>query len=112
MTALGPDGTDHVPDLVSASTPPAPDPTQVMMKLITGYWMSQAVGVAAHLGIADALAAGSRSSDELGKTLGAHPNSVYRLMRLLSNDAGIAAPYEPYAYSHSGAVPSRARSAR
>ena len=55
------------------------------MRLITGYWLSQAVGVAAHLGIADALAAGSRTSEELGKELSAHPKSVYRLMRLLTS---------------------------
>ena len=85
MTALGENRDAHGRDPASDGTPPAPVPTQVMMQLITGYWMSQAVGVAAHLGIADALADGPRTSDELGRSLGAHPNSVYRLMRLLSS---------------------------
>ena len=85
MTALGQTGEVYGTDPGLGGTPPAPDPTQVMMQLITGYWMSQAVGVAAHLGIADALAHGPRTSDELAKSLGAHPNSVYRLMRLLSS---------------------------
>ena len=60
-------------------------PTETMMQLITGYWISQAVGVAAHLGIADELAAGPRTSDELGEAVGADPHSVYRLMRLLTS---------------------------
>ena len=69
----------------SQTIPHAPHPTQTMMQLITGYWLSQAVGVAAHLGIADELAAGPRTSDELGEGVGAQPQSVYRLMRLLTS---------------------------
>lgn len=85
MTAQRPDGTAHELDLASDGTPHATPPTQIMMQLITGYWLSQAVGVAAHLGIADALAGGHRTSDDLGWALGAHPKSVYRLMRLLTS---------------------------
>ena len=84
MTALNPNGIGREGQMASEA-PPAPNPTQVMMQLITGYWMSQAVGVAAHLGIADAVASGSRTSNELGKAVGADPSSVYRLMRLLAS---------------------------
>ena len=83
MTELGEHGANRELNTAPGNAPP--EPTQVMMQLITGYWISQAVGVAAHLGIADALSAGPRTSDELGQSLGAHPNSVYRLMRLLSS---------------------------
>jgi hypothetical protein len=38
-----------------------------MMGLITGYWVSQAVGVVAQLGVADHLGAGPRGSDELAR---------------------------------------------
>ena len=85
MSALSPNGTDQRSVSAIDGQPPAPHPTEMMMRLITGYWLSQAVGVAAHLGIADALVAGSRTSDELGKALGAHGKSVYRLMRLLTS---------------------------
>ena len=85
MSAPSPDETDQRVDAIMDGQPQAQHPTETMMRLITGYWLSQAVGVAAHLGIADALVAGSRSSDELGKALGAHGKSVYRLMRLLTS---------------------------
>ena len=84
MTASDSSGIGREGDVASGASP-APNPTQVMMQLITGYWMSQAVGVAAHLGIADAVASGSRTSNELGKAVGADPSSVYRLMRLLAS---------------------------
>jgi hypothetical protein len=75
MTASDARGIGQEGDVASGA-PPAPNPTQVMMQLITGYWKSQAVGVAAHLGIADAVAGGSRTSEELGKAVGADPGSV------------------------------------
>lgn len=40
-------------------------PSAAMMGLVTGYWISQAVGVAAHLGVADQLRAGPRSSADI-----------------------------------------------
>jgi SAM-dependent methyltransferase len=56
-----------------------------MMQLITGYWLSQAVGVAARLGVADELVAGPRSSDDLARAVGAQPQALYRLLRLLAS---------------------------
>ena len=85
MSAPSPNGNDQHGDAIADGQPQAQHPTETMMRLITGYWLSQAVGVAAHLGIADALVAGSRTSDELGAVLGAHGKSVYRLMRLLTS---------------------------
>ena len=84
MSASETNGTDHDAGLATQGSSDA-HPTETMMRLITGYWLSQAVGVAAHLGIADALSAGSHSSDDLGKAVGADPKSVYRLMRLLTS---------------------------
>jgi SAM-dependent methyltransferase len=60
-------------------------PSAVMMSLITGYWVSQAVGVVALLGVADQLGAGSRSSDELARTVEADPQALYRVLRLLAS---------------------------
>src|SRR5581483_8357905 len=61
---------------------PAP---AAMMGLITGYWVSQAIGVVALLGVADELAAGPRDSDDLARAVGAEPRSLYRVLRLLAS---------------------------
>lgn len=60
-------------------------PPAAMMGLITGYWVSQAVGVVARLGVADQLGSGPRSSDELALAVGADPQSLYRVLRLLAS---------------------------
>src|SRR3954470_5959678 len=52
---------------------------------VNGYQVSQALHVAAVLGVADLLADGSRSSDDLAATCGAHPDSLYRLLRALAS---------------------------
>lgn len=46
--------------------------------------MSQAIYVAARLGIADLLAEGPRRSDDLARSLGAHTDSLQRLLRGLT----------------------------
>jgi SAM-dependent methyltransferase len=56
-----------------------------MMGLVTGYWISQAVGVAARLGVADHLANGPRTCEELAREVGADPKALYRVMRLLAS---------------------------
>jgi SAM-dependent methyltransferase len=56
-----------------------------MMGLVTGYWVSQAVGVIAQLGVADQLAAGPRGSDELARAVDAEPRALYRVLRLLAS---------------------------
>ncbi len=61
---------------------PLPD---VMFQLITGYWASQAVGVAARLGVADHLADGPRRSDDLARAVGADPQALYRVLRMLAS---------------------------
>ncbi len=52
--------------------------------MIDGYQISQAIAVAARLGIADRLAEGPRSVVELAETTGSHPGSLLRLMRALA----------------------------
>src|SRR5215469_17359745 len=56
---------------------------QHLSALINGYWASQVLNVAATLGIADRLAPGPRSAEELAAAAQAHPPSVFRLMRAL-----------------------------
>jgi hypothetical protein len=55
------------------------------MRLLTGFYVSQAIHVAATLGIADHLRDGPRSSDELAAATGCHPHALYRLLRALAS---------------------------
>lgn len=60
-------------------------PPVAMMGLITGYWISQAVGVVAKLGVADHLGDGPRTCDDLARRVGAESQALYRVLRLLSS---------------------------
>ena len=62
----------------------APDPHVALGNLVFGYRLSQAVAVAASIGVADALAAGPRSAAELAAALSCDPAALYRLLRLLA----------------------------
>src|SRR5438874_11823062 len=62
-----------------------PTPQDQMARMITGNWISQAIYVAAKLGIADRLADGPRTAEELAQTTGTHPRSLYRLLRALAS---------------------------
>jgi hypothetical protein len=53
--------------------------------MITGYWTTQAVYVAAKLKIADLLADGPRSAEDLARATGTHAPSLYRLLRALAS---------------------------
>jgi DNA-binding IclR family transcriptional regulator len=56
----------------------------VLRRLIDGYKVSQAIHVAATLGIADLLADGPRGSDDLAAATETHPGSLHRLLRALA----------------------------
>ena len=55
----------------------------VMLELVTGAWVAQAIQVAAELGIADALAEDPLPLDDLADRVGADPDALRRLMRAL-----------------------------
>ena len=65
-----------------------------MRRLMDGFWVSQAIFVAAQLGIADHFARGEQDSDTLAASLGAHPAALYRLLRALTS-LGIFAETSP-----------------
>lgn len=56
-----------------------------LMQMVNGYQVSQAICVAATLGIADELTNGPRSSDDLAAATGSHPQALYRLLRALAS---------------------------
>jgi len=62
----------------------APHPSTELMRLINSYQVSQALHVAAMLGISDHLKDGPKSYDSLAQVCGAHPRSLYRLLRALA----------------------------
>ncbi|HZU48131.1 MAG TPA: methyltransferase [Mycobacterium sp.] len=59
---------------------PAP---AAMMEMIIASWTSQAITVAAQLGVADALAGGPLTIDELAAKVGADADALRRLLRAL-----------------------------
>jgi hypothetical protein len=71
----------------SADPNPAepPPPQAVLLNMIAGKWVAQAISVAAKLKVADYLADGPRSCGELAKALEANPDALYRLLRALAS---------------------------
>ncbi len=61
-----------------------------MVRLATGHWITQALYVAAKLGIADILAEGPRSPANLAQAAGADAVSLYRLLRALASEGVFA----------------------
>jgi hypothetical protein len=59
-------------------------PSTRLMWLTMGYQVSQAIHVAATIGIADLLRGGPRHSADLAIATGMHPPSLYRLLRALA----------------------------
>ena len=55
-----------------------------LLEMIHSGWMSQAIYVAARLGIAEALAQGPRTVAQLADTVGAHADSLHRLLRAVT----------------------------
>jgi hypothetical protein len=65
-----------------------------MMDLITRYWQSQAVGVAARFGVADGLAGGERTAKQVAKLRGIDEAATLRLLRALAA-MGVVAQVKP-----------------
>lgn len=60
-------------------------PHQQIDQMLTGYWLSQAIYVAAKLGLADLLKDGPRTADDLAKTTQTDCRSLHRLLRALAS---------------------------
>lgn len=74
---------------------------------ITAYWRSQALYVAAKLGVADMLAAGLMTVEALAQQVQAHPDRLRRLLRALASE-GVFAEQEDGRF----ALPERAEPMR
>ncbi|HKQ63240.1 MAG TPA: methyltransferase [Candidatus Polarisedimenticolaceae bacterium] len=60
-------------------------PSAQLVQMATAHWVSRIVYVAAKLNLADRLAAGPKSADDLAGPTETHAPSLYRLMRTLAN---------------------------
>jgi hypothetical protein len=61
------------------------DAANDLYRLIDGYKVSQAIHVAAVLGVADHIAAGRDRAESIAEASGAHSGSLYRLLRSLAS---------------------------
>ena len=60
-----------------------PQPHEILIQMGTAQWVSRILYVAAQLGLADRLAAGAKSAEELAGPTKTHAPSLHRLMRAL-----------------------------
>jgi hypothetical protein len=63
----------------------SPPPAGVLMQMASGGMITQAIGVAAELGIADQINEGRTQVDEIADATGAHARSLYRVLRSLAS---------------------------
>jgi SAM-dependent methyltransferase len=91
------------PALNAANVPSAVPPTRAqagvpphvqLIEMAVAIWRARAIYAAAELGLADLLADGARSSDELAQATGMHAPSLHRLLRALAG-CGVLTEIEP-----------------
>jgi SAM-dependent methyltransferase len=73
-------------------------PAGQLLHLMCGYWVGQAIHVAAELGVADLLGKKARSVDELARETRTHGPSLYRVLRALAS-VGIFSEVAPRAFA-------------
>jgi len=73
--------------------------TQEIQDLMSARWLADMIGVAAELELADFINAGAKTADEIAKTKGLHPTSLYRLLRGLAS-YGIFVEQEDGNFAH------------
>ena len=64
---------------MTSTTPPPPH--AVVLQMLTGRWVSTAIGTVAKFGIADHLESGPKSARELAALTGTNEGALYRLLR-------------------------------
>jgi hypothetical protein len=59
-----------------------------MLRMLSGFWLSRAIYIAAKLGVADLVKERPKNAAELAEAVGAHSPSLYRVLRALAG-AGV-----------------------
>ncbi|MGQ0633492.1 MAG: methyltransferase [Planctomycetaceae bacterium] len=80
----------------------AQSPSGKIAGLLTGYWNSQMIYVAAKLDLAGLLHQGAKTSEELAAATQTQPRAMYRLLRALASQ-GIFAEVQPQRFSNTPA---------
>lgn len=62
----------------------APPPQAVLLQMLMGPWVAQAIGAVARLGVADHLTSGPKTSAELAQAVGADTDNLRRTLRALA----------------------------
>src|SRR5207302_2020682 len=70
--------------MATITTSPETPPNIILHQMITGSWVTQAIHVAAELGIADVLADGPRTAAEIAARVDANPDALNRILRALA----------------------------
>ena len=73
-------------------------PTSAMLRVVTNFWLSRAVYVAAKLGLADLLKEAPQTDEELALATQTHAPSLYRVLRALAG-AGILIEDEQHRFT-------------
>lgn len=76
-----------------------PNPFEALRQIFAGYCLSRGLHVIADLGVADALGETARSASELAGSVGADPDALDRLLRLLSAHGIFEADHGKYRHS-------------
>lgn len=63
----------------------APGPADVVFQMVIGKWISQALGTAVAIGVADQLRAGARRCSDIARDAGVSEDGLYRLLRALAS---------------------------
>src|SRR3954453_4095486 len=82
--------TSRIANEPTTAPAPAVPPFAQLYQLTTGSWVTQAMAVAARLGVADAIASGASTTTEIAQQVRADAPTLYRLLRALS-DHGVFA---------------------
>ncbi|HEU4429555.1 MAG TPA: methyltransferase [Myxococcota bacterium] len=83
---------------MTAQAPQALPPAAVLYQMAIGHYVSRALHLAAKLKLADTIAAGARSAEELASASGADPSALRRVLRLLAS-AGVFTENEGGAFA-------------
>ncbi|BBY48147.1 hydroxyneurosporene-O-methyltransferase [Mycolicibacterium arabiense] len=78
------DGIGRVRSVLTDASRAAVPPNIVLLEMAQGAWLTQALYIAAELGIADALRDGPRTADDVAQLVDAKPDATYRVMRALA----------------------------
>jgi hypothetical protein len=77
------------------------EPTEQMLQIMSGFWVSRGIWVAAKLGISDFLTDGPKTAEELAKLTDTHADSLYRILRMLGDGRYLQRRWRTRLLSHS-----------